>query len=71
MAGKDDDEDSGAGDAGGVLRASGADADGLENKDIQDDGVDRRRDGDDSERRCNKCGWERGKTGCSHVGLDR
>jgi hypothetical protein len=30
--GKPDDEDSDAGDAGGVLRASGADAGGLENK---------------------------------------
>jgi hypothetical protein len=35
-----------------VLRASGADADGLENKDGQDDDDD----DDDSERRCNTDG---------------
>jgi hypothetical protein len=47
--GQDDDKDGEAGDADGVLRASGADADGLEKKDGQYDD----HDDDDSERRCN------------------
>jgi hypothetical protein len=53
--GKDGDEDSENSDAGGVLRASGADAGGLENRDRQDDD-DGDDDDDNCERRCNTDG---------------
>jgi hypothetical protein len=48
----DNDEVGENGDDGGVLRASGADADGLEKKDAQDSDDD----DDDSKGRCNTDG---------------
>jgi hypothetical protein len=54
------DEVGGTGDGGGVLRASGADADGIERKDGKYDDED----DNESERRCNT-DVESGETGCS------
>jgi hypothetical protein len=53
--GKYDDDDGEAGDAGGLLRAFGADADGIEIHFFFDDDDDDD-DDDDSERRCNTDG---------------